>query len=101
MGRWGAGLTAAGQAASVRYMATEQLNSCTAIAILSNMQALIHSITQHYDMAKGQGLFPQFATSIVQGKNSGASLDISARVGNMLIYSYLTAIWGEAVSVST
>lgn len=37
-------------------------------------------------MAKAQGLFPQSATSIVQGKNSGASLDISARVGNMLIF---------------
>lgn len=67
-------------------MATEQLNSCTAIAILSNIQALIHSITQHYDMAKRQGLFPQSATGIVQGKNSGASLDSSARVGNMLIF---------------
>jgi len=89
VGRWG------GQAASVRYMATEQLNSCTAIAILSNMQALIHSITQHYDMAKGQGLFPQSATSIVQGKNSGASLDISARVGNMLMFvmSALSLSW--------
>lgn len=59
------------------------------------MQALIHSITQHYDMAKGQGLFPQSATSIVQGKNSGASLDISARVGNMLMFvmSALSLSW--------